>query len=183
LKAFCLAFAFALAAVPVSADELPQTSNAWRAIEPGLADPGTFHWTVEDIPAGEAQAPAAVSGLDARDKQAPARAALAEIRAETARVFSEAQQASATVERIRYDLRVSCVVEQISYEPDPLDSVSLPWLWDSINEEERTVRGTVEMCQVDYSQKVRTQASAEAQVKTMPRPQMQSYQVSFPIGD
>ncbi len=97
--------------------------------------------------------------------------------------FRRPQQASATVERIRYDLRVSCVVEQISYEPDPLDSVSLPWLWDSINEEERTVRGTVEMCQVDYSQKVRTQASAEAQVKTMPRPQMQDYKVSFPIGD
>lgn len=183
MKAFCLAFAFALVAVPASADELPQTSNAWRAIEPGLADPGTFQWTVLDNSVGEAQAPAAVRGLDARDKKAPARAALAEIRAETARVFAEAQQASATVERIRYDLRVSCVVEQISYEPDPLENVSLPWLWDSINEEERTVRGTIEMCEVDYSQKVRTQPSAEARVMTVPRPQMQDFKVSFPIGD
>jgi hypothetical protein len=39
------------------------------------------------------------------------------------------------------------------------------------------------MCEVDYSQKVRTQASAEAQVMTAPSPQMRGYNVSFPISD
>jgi len=178
LKAFCLAFAFALVAVPASANELPQTSNAWRAIEPDLADPGNFKWTVLDNPAGEAKAPAAVMGQDA-----PAKAALAQIRAETARVMEQARLASAKVERIRYDLRVSCVVEQVTYAPDPLDNVSMPWLWDSIDDEDRTVQGTVEMCEVDYSQKVRTQASAEAQVMTVPSPQMRGYNISFPISD
>lgn len=178
MKAFCLAFAFALVAVPASANELPQTSNAWRAIEPDLADPGNFKWTVLDNPAGEAKAPAAAMGQDA-----PAKAALAQIRSETARVMEQARLASAKVERIRYDLRVSCVVEQVTYAPDPLDNVSMPWLWDSIDEEDRTVQGTVEMCEVDYSQKVRTQASAEAQVKTVPSPQMRGYEISFPISD
>ena len=180
MKAFCLAFAFALVAVPASADELPQTSNAWRAIEPDLADPGNFKWTVLDNPAGEAQAPAAVKGQDA-----PARAALAQIRAETARVMEQARLASAKVERIRYDLRISCVVEQVTYAPDPLDNVSMPWLWDSIEDEDRTVRGTVEMCEVDYSQKVRSQAQpqGEAQVRSQPQPQPQlrDYKISFPI--
>ena len=180
MKAFCLAFAFALVAVPASADELPQTSNAWRAIEPDLADPGNFKWTVLDNPAGEAQAPAAVMG-----QNAPAKAALAQIRAETARVMEQARLASAKVERIRYDLRVSCVVEQVTYAPDPLDNVSMPWLWDSIDDEDRTVQGTVEMCEVDYSQKVRSQAQpqGEAQVRSQPqpRPQVRDYKISFPI--
>ena len=61
-------------------------------------------------------------------QDAPARAALAQIRAETARVMEQARLASAKVERIRYDLRVSCVVEQVTYEPDPLENVSMPWL-------------------------------------------------------
>ena len=140
MKAFCLAFAFVLVAFPASADELPQTSNAWRAIEPDLADPGNFNWTVLDNAAGGAQAPAAVTArCPARTprhgprwrRSAPKRPAS----------WSEARLASAKVERIRYDLRVSCVVEQVTYAPDPLDNVSMPWLWDSIDDEDRTVRG------------------------------------------
>jgi hypothetical protein len=181
LKAFCLAFAFALAALPAGADELPQTSNAWRAIEPDLADQGNFKWTVLDNAAGEAGAPAAANGQDIRGKDAPARAALAQIRAETARVFAEARRVSARVQRIRYDLRVSCTVEEVSYQPDPLDNVSMPWLWDSIDEGDREVTGTVEICEVDYSQKVRSQAQPEAQVIGEQRPQMKDYKVSFPI--
>jgi hypothetical protein len=180
LKAFCLAFAFVLVALPAGADELPQTGNAWRATEPDL---GNLRWTVLDDAAGGAQALTAVTGQNARTKDAPARAALAQIRAETARVFAEARRASAKVERIRYDLRVSCVVEEVSYEPDPLESVSMPWIWDSMNEEDRTVQGTVEMCEVDYSQKVRSQAQPKAEVKAQVEPQMRDYAVSFPVSD
>lgn len=181
MKAFCLAFAFALAGLPAGANELPQTSNAWRAIEPDLADQGNFKWTVLDNAAGEAGVPAAANGQDVRGKDAPARAALAQIRAETARIFAEAQRASTKVQRIRYDLRVSCIVEEVSYQPDPLENVSLPWLWDSIDDADREVTGTVEMCEVDYSQKVRSQAQPEAQVIGEQQPQMKDYQVSFPI--
>jgi hypothetical protein len=177
LKAFCLAFAFVLVALPASANELPQTSNAWRAIEPDLADQGNFKWTVMDNSAGGDQTPAAVVGQDA-----PAKAALAQIRAETARVMEQARLASAKVERIRYDLRVSCVVEQVTYARDPLDNVSMPWLWNSIDEDS-AVEGTVEMCEVDYSQKVRSQAQpqGEAQVRSQPQPQVRDYKISFPI--
>ena len=181
MKAFCLAFAFVLVALPAGADELPQTSNAWRATEPDLSEPGSFQWTVLDDAAGGAQAPAAVTGQNARPKDAPARAALAQIRAETARVFEEARRASAKVERIRYDLRVSCVVEAVSYEPDALESVSTPWIWESMNDEDRTARGTVEMCEVDYSQKVRSQPQAE--VKAQVEPRMRDYAVSFPVSE
>ena len=128
-----------LVAFPAGADDLPQTGNAWRANEPDLAEPGNFRWTVLDDAAGGAQAPAAVTGQDARRKDAPARAALAQIRAETARVFAEARRASAKVQRMRYDLRVSCVVDVVAYEPDPLATVSMPWIWDSMNEEDRKV--------------------------------------------
>ena len=175
MKAFCLAFAFVLVAFPAGADDLPQTGNAWRANEPDLAEPGNFRWTVLDDTAGGAQAPAAVTGQDARRKDAPARAALAQIRAETARVFAEARRASVKIERMRYDLRVSCVVDVVAYEPDPLESVSVPWIWDSMNEEDRTVEGTVERCDVDYAHKVRSQAE--------PKPQMRDYTVSFPVSD
>ena len=183
MKAFCLAFAFVLAALPASADELPQTSNAWRAIEPDLADQGNFKWTVLDNAAGEAGAPAAANGQGVRGNDAPVRAALAQIRAETERVFAEAQRVSAKVQRIRYDLRVSCLVEEVSYQPDPLDNVSMPWLWDSIDDSDREVTGTVEMCEVDYSQKVRSQQpeDPEAQVNGEPQPQMRDYKVSFPV--
>jgi hypothetical protein len=183
LKAFCLAFAFVLAALPASANELPQTSNAWRAIEPDLADQGNFKWTVLDNAAGEAGAPAAANGQGVRGNDAPVRAALAQIRAETKRVFAEAQRVSAKVQRIRYDLRVSCLVEEVSYQPDPLDNVSMPWLWGSIDDSDREVTGTVEMCEVDYSQKVRSQQpeDPEAQVNGEPQPQMRDYKVSFPV--
>ncbi|HEY8247322.1 MAG TPA: hypothetical protein VIG38_08595 [Hyphomicrobium sp.] len=175
MKAFCLAFALVLVAFPAGADDLPQTGNAWRANEPDLAEPGNFRWTVLDDAAGRAQAPAAVTWQDARRKDAPARAALAQIRAETARVFAEARRASAKIQRMRYDLRVSCVVDVVAYEPDPLATVSVPWIWDSMNEEDRKVEGTVERCDVDYSHKVRSQVD--------PKPQMLDYTVSFPVSD
>ncbi|MBC7830552.1 MAG: hypothetical protein H7Y62_00850, partial [Hyphomicrobium sp.] len=156
------------------------TSNAWRAIEPDLADRGNFKWTVLDNAAGEAGAPAAATGQVGRGNDAPARAALAQIRAETARVFAEAQRVSAKVQRIRYDLRVTCIVEEVSYQPDALENVSMPWLWDSIDNGDREVTGTVERCEVDYSQKVRSQ-QPEAEVIGERQPQMQDYKVSFPV--
>ena len=58
----------------------------------------------------------------------------------------------------------------------------MPWLWDSIDEEDRTVHGTVEMCEVDYSQKVRSQAQPRKPRSIgEPQPQMRDYKVSFPI--
>ena len=181
MKAFCLAFAFVLVAVPASANELPQTSNAWRAIEPDLADPGNFKWTVLDNAAGEDQAPAAANGQVRARRPGKGRTG-ADPRRNGPR-HGEARRASAKVERIRYDLRISCVVEQVSYAPDPLDNVSMPWLWNSIDDEDRAVEGTVEMCEVDYSQKVRSQAQpqGEAQVRSQPQPQVRDYKVSFPI--
>jgi hypothetical protein len=169
LKAFCLAFAFLLASLPAGANELPPMSDAWRVTDSDPAEPANFHWTVLDNAADGAQAPAAASEADA-----PARAALQQIRAQTARVLEEARRASANVERIRYDLRISCVFEQTSDEPDPLANVSMPWIWSSSDEEGRTARGSVEMCEIDYTQKVRAQAQP---------PQTRSYQISFPVNE
>ena len=39
----------------------------------------------------------------------------------------------------------------------------MPWIWDSMNDEDRKVHGTVEMCEVDYSQKVRSQRWSRGQ--------------------
>ena len=183
LKAFCLAFAFALAALPASADELPQTSNAWRTIEPDLAGQGNFKWTVVDNAAGEAGTPAAATTPEVRGSDAPLRAALAEMRAETARVFAEAQRVSAKVKRIRYDLHVSCLVEDVDQQADPVENVSTPWLWDSIDNADREKSATAEYCEVDYSQKVRTEhpVEDEAQVVGEPQPKMQDFKVSFPV--
>lgn len=170
MKAYCLVFAFVLGAIPAVANELPQSSNAWRANENQLAQPGSFHWTLEDDAAG-VRRPAA-TGPSAR-KDAPARAALAQMRAETVRIMNEAQRTSAKVERIRYDLHVKCVVEQVESEPDPLANVSMPWIWSSLRDAEEPDSATIEVCEVDYSQNVRSQAGAE--------PQMRDYAVSFPV--
>ena len=182
MKAFCLAFAFALAAVPAVANELPQTSNAWRAIDSEPVNPGEYRWTVLDNAAGTEQYVPTANDAHAHRKDAPARAALAQIRAETARVMREAQRTSSEIKRIRYDLHVSCVVEAVSYEQDPLENVSLPWLWESISEQNRTVQGTVEMCEVDYSQRIRsTDSVAAAVAEPPPQPVMQDFKVSFPV--
>ncbi len=170
MKASCLAIAFLLGSLPVVADELPQTSNAWRASEAALAQPGSFQWTVVDE-AGRAM-PQTATGLNARGKDAPARAALAQMRKETARLLDEARRSSVKVARIRYDLRVRCIVEQVAAEPDPLANVAMPWIWGAPSEEE-AANDTVEMCEVDYSQKVRSQAE--------PEPQMRDYTVSLPV--
>ncbi|MCK9911055.1 hypothetical protein MXD81_18040, partial [Microbacteriaceae bacterium K1510] len=97
------AFAFLLASLPATAEELPQTSNAWRASQPDMAEPGSYQWTVVDNAAGGADAPAAANDKDAVSKSAPARAALSQIRAETQRVLVAARKAGAKVSRIRYD--------------------------------------------------------------------------------
>lgn len=169
MKAFCLALAFLLGSLPAVADELPQTGNAWRASEAALAQPGSFQWTVVDEAAGAT--PQAATGPSARGKDAPARAALAQMRKETARLLEEARRSSVKVARIRYDLRVRCIVEQVA-EPDPLANVAMPWIWGAPSEEE-AANDTVEMCEVDYSQKVRSQAE--------PEPQMRDYTVSLPV--
>jgi hypothetical protein len=186
LKAFCLAFAFLLAALPARAEELPQTSNAWRASEPDLAEPGKFQWTVIDDAAGGAQASAAATNQPNLDRSAPARAALAQIRAETQRVLAEAQKASTKVTRIRYDLRVQCVVEQVQAAPDALAEVATPYIWGEA-EKADPVDGTLELCEVDYSQKVRsmpqddTPSQAQAQPQPTAKPQMVDYKVAFPV--
>ena len=104
---------------------------------------------------------------------APARAALAQMRAETARIMGEARRTSAKVERIRYELHVKCVVQQLEAEPDPLANVSMPWIWSSLREADEPDNATIEVCEVDYSQRVRLQAGEE--------PHMRDYAVSFPV--
>lgn len=186
MKAFCLAFAFLLVALPAHAEELPQTSNAWRASEPDLAEPGKYQWTVVDDAAGAAQAPAAAINQQSLDKSAPARAALAQIRAETARIMAEAHKTSTKVARIRYDLHVRCTVEEVEAAPDALAEVAAPYIWAERAEAE-PVKGTLELCEVDYSQKVRSmpqeEASSEAASPARPaaEPELVDYKVAFPI--
>jgi hypothetical protein len=184
LKAFWLAFVFLLASLPAGADELPQTGNAWRATEPGLAEPGSFQWTVMDDAAGGVKAPAAANEKDAVSKSAPARAALAQIRAETQRVLGEARKTGTKVSRIRYDLRVRCLVEEVDVAPEAISEAATPYIWGS-REAEEPESGTLELCEVDYSQKVRARPHDEAQVKASApaarQPEMVDYQVAFPV--
>jgi len=87
--------------------------------------------------------------------------------------MGEAQRSSAKVERIRYELHVKCVVQQLDAEPDPLANVSMPWIWNSLRDADEPDSATVEVCEVDYSQRVRSQAGDE--------PRMRDYAVSFPV--
>ena len=176
MKAFCLAFAFLLASLPANADELPQTSNALRATGPELAEPGSFQWTVIDDAARGAQAPTAATEGQFDDKSAPARAALAQIRAETARIMDAARETSTKVSRIRYDLHLRCIVEQVDSEPPVPAEVALPYIWGSSEEKEPTTN-TIEMCEIDYSQKVRAQPLETVE----PRPQPREYNISLPV--
>lgn len=176
MKAFCLAIAFLLASLPAYAEELPQTGNAWRASEPDLAEPGNYTWTVIDNDADGAKAPAAMSGTETRDKSAPARAALAKVREETARIMAEAKRASTRVERIRYDLRLRCVVEKVDTDEEPLANTKLPWIWGSADKGEADTSGMFEMCEIDYSQKVRSHAEPKTE-----EPQYVDYAVEVPV--
>lgn len=176
MKAFCLAIAFLLASLPAYAEELPQTGNAWRASEPDVAEPGNYKWTVVDDNEDGAKAPAATSGTEARDKSIPARAALAKVRDETARIMAEAKHNGAKVERILYDLRLRCVVEQVDTDEEPLANTKLPWIWGSSNEAEADTNGMFEMCQIDYSQKVRSHAEPKTEA-----PQYVDYAVEVPV--
>ncbi|CAN1724056.1 conserved exported protein of unknown function [Hyphomicrobium sp. 1Nfss2.1] len=178
MKAFCLAFAFLLASLPANAEELPQTSNAWRAVEPDLAEPGSYQWTVVDDATGRAQAPAAAD--ERAQKSAAARAALAQIRAETDRVMAEARRNGAKVSRIRYDLRIRCMVEEVEVGPETqaVSAGGMPYIWGAKDEEQPT-SGTMELCEVDYSQKVRSRPiegeAAPAQ------PELVDFKVAFPV--
>lgn len=176
MKAFYLAFAFLLASLPVGANELPQTSNALRANEPELAEPGSFKWTVVDDAAGEAPASAAATEKEAQEKSAPAQAALAQIRAQTQRILGEAHKNATKVSRIRYDLRLRCVVEQVNVEPEAPSEVALPYIWGADGEKE-PVTGTLEMCEIDYSQKVRSQPQPRAESA----PETVDYRVAYPV--
>jgi len=186
LKAFCLAFAFLLVTLPASAEELPQTSNAWRATQAGLAEPEKYKWTVVDEATGEADAVAAAHNRDADQRSAPARAALAQIKAETQRVMGEAQRTGTKVSRIRYDLRVRCLVEQVELDPETVSMSqegALPYIWGVKSEDDVPATGTMEVCEVDYSQRIRAQADGEGQtqIQAQPRPQMDQYKVAFPV--
>lgn len=162
MKAYCLVFVFALGTLPAAAHELPQTGNASRASEIELAQPGSFHWSDAESPATNhyGSAPAA-SGPE---KSAPARAAMAQMRAETARILRDADANATRVSRIRYDLHVTCVVEQVEPEPDLSTAGShanaaMPWIWSvqhASNRAEMTDTATVEVCEVDYTRRVRS---------------------------
>jgi hypothetical protein len=174
LKAFCLAFAFLLASLPANAEELPQTSNAWRATQPDQAEPGQYQWTVVDNEAGGASAPAA-QDQEALRKSAPARAALAQIRAETDRIMKVARETSTKVSRIRYDLRVRCLIEQVEAGAE---TVSVAGMQHTLAKGEGPpTDGTLELCEVDYSQKVRSQPEATAKAPS----EMIDYKVAFPV--
>ena len=173
MKAFCLAFALLLGTLPATAQELPQVSNASE-----LAQPGSYQWTVVDdngAPLHTVVGGRAVDAVAHPKKDAPARAALAQMRAETRRVVADANSRGAKVQRIRYDLRLRCVVEAIETEQDPLlTNASMPWIWGASDAAKSAdEEGMVEMCEVDYSQKVRSQTEAE--------PQRKDYAVSLPV--
>lgn len=186
MKAFHLAFAFLLASLPAVADELSPTSIALGATNPELAEPGSYHWTVADNPADEADASTAQTASGAFDQSAPARAALAQIRADMTRVMEEARRASAKVSRIRYDLHISCVMQPVSRDPDPLESVGMPWIWESMGEKDPQQDASLELCQIDYTQRIRTQSQADENEQAgaySAQPQMQPYQISLPTSD
>jgi hypothetical protein len=167
LKAFCLAFAIGLGSLPAVAQELPQVGNASE-----LAQPGSYQWTaVDENGAPLTTGSRAVGAATPRKKDAPARAALAQMRAETRRVVAEAQRKGAKVQRIRYDLRVRCEVEALETEPEPLTNASMPWIWGT--DAAKAPDDMVEMCEVDYSQKVRAEVEPETPMK--------DYAVSLPV--
>ena len=174
MKAFCLAFGLVLGTLPAVAQELPQVSNASE-----LAQPGSYQWTVVDdngAPLQTITGGRAAEAAAGHKKDAPARAALAQMRTETRRLVADAKSKGAKVQRIRYDLRLRCVVEAIEPEQqETLTNASMPWIWGATDaakssEEDNSM---VEMCEVDYSQKVRSQTEAE--------PQMKDYAVSLPL--
>ena len=172
MKAFCLAFALLLGTLPATAQELPQVSNASE-----LAQPGSYQWTVVDdngAPLHTVTGGRAVDAAAHPKKNAPARAALAQMRAETRRVVADARSKGAKVQRIRYDLRLRCVVEAIEPEQEPLTNASMPWIWGATDAAKSSdEESMVEMCEVDYSQKVRSQAEPESPMK--------DYKVSLPV--
>jgi hypothetical protein len=172
LKAFCLAFALLLGTVPATAQELPQVSNASE-----LAQPGSYQWTAVDdngAPLHTVTGGRAAEAVAGRKKDAPARAALAQMRAETRRIAADAKSRGAKVQRIRYDLRLSCVVEAIEPEQEPLTNASMPWIWGATDASESSdEESMVEMCEVDYTQKVRSQVEPESPMK--------DYKVSLPL--
>lgn len=177
MKAFCLAFAFLLASLPANAEELPQTSNAWRASQPDVAEPGKYQWTVVDDATGGAQAPAAAQDREALNKSAPARAALAQIRAETERIMNEARKSSNKVSRIRYELHVRCIVEQVEAGTETVSAAAgAPHIWGTKGEQP-PADGTLELCEVDYSQRVRSKPQPTAKTG----PEMLDYKVAFPV--
>ncbi|WP_139247090.1 hypothetical protein [Hyphomicrobium sp. NDB2Meth4] len=113
-------------------------------------------------------------------KSAAARAALAQIRAETDRVMAEARKNGAKVSRIRYDLRIRCMVEEVEVgsETQAVSAGGMPYIWGS-KDEEQPASGTMELCEVDYSQKVRSRPiegeAAPAQ------PEVVDFKVAFPV--
>jgi len=151
-------------------------------MEPGAAEPGNFKWTVIDNAAGEAPTSAAAD-KGTIDKSAPARAAIAQIRAETARVLDEARKKSSKVSRIAYDLRVRCVVQQV--EGDDVAAVAhhvgLPQIANAA-EAQAGSDGTLELCEVDYSQRVRSSSpQAKAETGSVPVGEPVDYKVAFPV--
>lgn len=96
------------------------------------------------------------------------------MRAETRRVVADAKSKGAKVQRIRYDLRLRCVVEAIEPDQEPLTNASMPWIWGATDASKSSdEESMVEMCEVDYSKKVRSQ--------TEPESPMKDYKVSLPV--
>jgi hypothetical protein len=161
-----------LGTLPAVAQELPQVSNASE-----LAQPGSYQWTVVDDNGAPLQTMTegrAVAAAAVLKKDAPARAALAQMRTETQGLVADAKNKGSKIQRISYDLRLRCVVEAIEPDQEPLTNASMPWIWGSTDAAKSAEEDSmVEMCEVDYSRKVRSQ--------TEPEPQMKDYAVSLPV--
>ncbi|NSL70645.1 hypothetical protein C6Y62_02280 [Hyphomicrobium sulfonivorans] len=110
---------------------------------------------------------------------------MAQMRAETARILRDANANATRVSRIRYDLHVTCVVEQVEAEPDLAAAGSqvnaaMPWIWSvqhTSNQAEMSETATVEVCEVDYTRRVRSFADENPAAAS---PDMVGFQVAFP---
>ena len=94
--------------------------------------------------------------------------------------MAEARKHGAKVSRIRYDLRIRCMVEEVEVDPETqtVSAAGMPYIWGAKDEEQPT-SGTMELCEVDYSQKVR---SRPAEREAAPaQPEVVDFKVAFPV--
>lgn len=177
MKAFCIAFAILAASLPARADDLPSIGSAGSGATLAPA-PGSFEWVVVDDGAGPAakaqMAPAK------QDPPPPARAALSQMRVEMQRVLADARRTDTKVERVRFELRVTCEMRVKDHQP--VQGASVPYIWNSAEEKAKQLQESLELCEVDYAERVRVQAQQAAKTQQQP-PEMRDFQISFPVKD